>query len=441
MLRVVICGTLGAAGEVRPLIAVGAELARRGHAVLFVGNPYYERTAVDAGLTFTPVGTVADQERLMADDGLFGGGADVKSGRLIFNQHYFDKLADHYRVIDQALQSFGRAIVVGQDAAASMVAEKRLLPRVRLVIAPGRMPSRFDPPHPERLLPAWARWITRTPRRMTALDRLRDLRQGVLTRESHRMPVFPETHPLPVLRRQLDLPALDASRGNRARLVLCLWPDWFAAPQRDWPAEAVTVGFPLEGNSGSAEPGDDGGAGGRPRPIVATTGSLARGQFEFFSKVAAACARLGRPGVLVTPHRDHVPRELPPRVTYMPYAPFDELFQGASMVIHHGGIGTTARALWAGVPQIAAPMRGEQFDVGNRVVRLGVAEMLSIDDVAVDHLARLVSAMTSSERIRRACERWRLRLAREDGVCQAGNLIEALQDQVAGARSRGSDVA
>ncbi|MDE3084078.1 MAG: glycosyltransferase [Verrucomicrobiota bacterium] len=49
----------------------------------------------------------------------------------------------------------------------------------------------------------------------------------------------------------------------------------------------------------------------------------------------------------------------------------DQLFRHASMVIHHGGAGTTASALHAGLPQIVAPHIGDQNFFGGEVERLG----------------------------------------------------------------------
>ncbi|MBC8009446.1 MAG: hypothetical protein H7067_05050, partial [Burkholderiales bacterium] len=49
----------------------------------------------------------------------------------------------------------------------------------------------------------------------------------------------------------------------------------------------------------------------------------------------------------------------------------DQLFQHASAIIHHGGAGTTASALHAGVPQIVVPHIGDQNFFGSEVERFG----------------------------------------------------------------------
>jgi vancomycin aglycone glucosyltransferase len=49
----------------------------------------------------------------------------------------------------------------------------------------------------------------------------------------------------------------------------------------------------------------------------------------------------------------------------------DQLFRHASAVVHHGGAGTTASVLHAGIPQIVVPHIGDQNFFGSEVERLG----------------------------------------------------------------------
>lgn len=52
--------------------------------------------------------------------------------------------------------------------------------------------------------------------------------------------------------------------------------------------------------------------------------------------------------------------------------PHDQLFQRVSVVVHHGGAGTTASSLAAGRPSIVVPFFGDQFFWGNMVHRAGI---------------------------------------------------------------------
>jgi UDP:flavonoid glycosyltransferase YjiC (YdhE family) len=65
--------------------------------------------------------------------------------------------------------------------------------------------------------------------------------------------------------------------------------------------------------------------------------------------------------------------DLPDAVYKIDYAPYGWLFPKMGMVIHHGGSGTTAFALRAGVPSCAVPLIGfDQIYWGRRITALGV---------------------------------------------------------------------
>ena len=55
------------------------------------------------------------------------------------------------------------------------------------------------------------------------------------------------------------------------------------------------------------------------------------------------------------------------------YAPYSTVFPRAAVNIHHGGIGTSAQALRAGLPQLVRPQAYDQFDNARRLIDLGVA--------------------------------------------------------------------
>jgi UDP:flavonoid glycosyltransferase YjiC (YdhE family) len=78
---------------------------------------------------------------------------------------------------------------------------------------------------------------------------------------------------------------------------------------------------------------------------------------RFFSAAVDACQRLGRRGVLLTPFAEQVPPSLPQTVKHFDYIPFSRILPRSAALVHHGGIGTTAQGLRAGVCQIV-----EQFE-------------------------------------------------------------------------------
>jgi rhamnosyltransferase subunit B len=421
----------GSSGDVLPYVALGWELQRRGHTVRVVANPHYETAVQSAGLSLVPVGTREDHGALQGDASMWD--RSQKSVEQVYHDHYYPHLRSYYEAVAGTCDGT-RMVIVGGEVASATFAEASGIPFVNVACSPGMSRfarSRHDPQHPERVLPSWARWFARSGRRLALLYGLNALRRGRASAGGS-SPAIPVDHPLARLRASVGLapePQL------RPRLALCLWPEWFAAPQPDWPVEAVATGFPFYPRPAAAGPASPQG----DRPILVTTGSVAGSQFGFYSAAIAACTRLGRRAILVSPNRDHVPRDLPAGIEYVPHAPFHEIFHQIALVVHHGGIGTASYALAAGVPQVVMPMRGDQFDNGNRLERLGVAAMLSYQKAGPVGLARAIRSMLESERVRERCRLWQRRIDVDAGLRVGADRIEGLfESEARGVTPRGS---
>ena len=84
--------------------------------------------------------------------------------------------------------------------------------------------------------------------------------------------------------------------------------------------------------------------------------------------------------------------DLPDNIFKIDYAPYGWLFPKMSAVVHHGGSGTTAFGLRAGVPSLIVPFLFDQFYWGRRVLTLGVGpKPIPFRKLSV---ARLVEALT-----------------------------------------------
>lgn len=152
--------------------------------------------------------------------------------------------------------------------------------------------------------------------------------------------------------------------------ILCLWPRWFAPPVGRLPAKAKFTGFPIAFSQKDR-------IGPRSDVLVFTRGSVSTRPREFFAAAIECCRLLKRRGLLVAPHGEDVPANLPPEVTHVPYADVIDVFARSAAVVHHGGMGTIACGNRAGIRQLALPMIGEQFDLANRMRRMGVGRTFS----------------------------------------------------------------
>jgi UDP:flavonoid glycosyltransferase YjiC (YdhE family) len=215
---------------------------------------------------------------------------------------------------------------------------------------------------------------------------------------------------------------------NSPMRVLGLFPDWFAPPQPDWPAQTVLTGFPLYDEAGTTpmdaevsrflESGE--------KPVAFTPGSAMWQGHAFFATAAEACRAAGLRGILLSRHRDHIPLSLPPGVIHAHYAPFSELLPHCAAIVHHGGIGTSGQALAAGVPQILMPMSHDQPDNAARLVRAGVARVLPPRIFTTDRLGRTLTDLLADPAAREACPRYAKRVRENDAIAAACDQIERL---------------
>ena len=76
---------------------------------------------------------------------------------------------------------------------------------------------------------------------------------------------------------------------------------------------------------------------------------------RYFEESVAAARALGVRAMLVTNFPEQVPADLPSHVKTFGYLPFSDLLPHAAMLVYHGGIGTLAQTIKAGIPHLVVP--------------------------------------------------------------------------------------
>ncbi|MGH8088726.1 MAG: glycosyltransferase, partial [Stenotrophomonas sp.] len=114
--------------------------------------------------------------------------------------------------------------------------------------------------------------------------------------------------------------------------------------------------------------------------------------------------------------------------------PHEALFPRCSIVIHHGGSGTTHSACRAGVPSLVMPFAADQFFWAARLQEMGVAaEPLSPKRLDAQTLGRAIAVPEHADTRARASALGRA-MATENGVGTAVSLIQQMQSPTAKAR-------
>jgi len=141
-------------------------------------------------------------------------------------------------------------------------------------------------------------------------------------------------------------------------------------------------------------------------------------------------ARCGRQALILTGWSGYAPRcaGQDGNVFVIGDAPHDWLFPRVSAVIHHGGAGTTAAALRAGVPSVILPFFFDQGFWGRRLAACGLGpQPIPFYRLSTATLARALDAADSSHDMRCRLLRLSTKLRQEDGVGRAVAILgEAL---------------
>jgi len=359
----IILASVGTDGDLFPFVGLGETLCSRGYRVTLLANEHVGSIASEAGLGFHPLVSNSETHELYSNPNFWH---PLKAPFVIakwgerFVQRQYELLA--------RLAIGQNTIIVASVGilAARLLNEKTGTPLVSIMLQPWMIPSAFAPPQMMGGigLPSWA---------PASISKLYWRMAGVVF-------YFLAGRSLNRVRAPLDLKPIRRvfqwwlSPG----LVLGMFPEWFGPPQADWPAQIKTVGFPMhDGRPQSELPKAllEFCAAGHP-PVVFTFGTGMMHAAEMFRAAIEACRMLKIRGLFVTKYRQQLPEVLPDFVRHCEFAPFQKLFPLCAAVVHHGGVGTVAKALAAGAPQLILPLAFDQMDNGIRVKRLGAGDWL-----------------------------------------------------------------
>jgi UDP:flavonoid glycosyltransferase YjiC (YdhE family) len=136
---------------------------------------------------------------------------------------------------------------------------------------------------------------------------------------------------------------------------------------------------------------------------VFTPGTSFQHGEDFFKVSVEACQMLNKRGLLLTTHKGQIPKNLPNAVCHVEYVPFGPLLPYTAAVVHHGGVGTLAQALKAGIPQLIRPVAQDQPDSAARLEQLGVAARLCLRHYTGKNVAEKLNYLLTSNSVREAC--------------------------------------
>lgn len=405
--------TYGSRGDFQPFLALALGLRKAGHAVRLAGPGRFADSAAAHAVPFAGLaGDPAEISRRLNDAG-------ANTFRMVGAiRNYIFAIAP--QVVHQVREAVADADLVVHSflftAGAHTFARQQGIPDVSVQTFPMFAPTRAFPNVaaaglPPGALSYFSHWFAAQVFRYggaSGYQRLRRESTGELPRRLH----WP-------FRRVDDRPL--------SPLVFAYSPTVLPPPD-DWTSPHVHVpGYFFLDEPAYAPPPAlvDFLAAGDP-PVCISFGSMVNRDSERIGRAAqAALARTGRRGIVLTGWGGWRPEKAPGNTLYLDEAPHAWLFPRCAAVVHHGGAGTTAAGLRAGVPNVVVPFAGDQPFWGKRVAALGAGpDPLPVRKLGPDSLTAALERALKDESIRRAAAEVGAQIQAEDGVGQAVQLIE-----------------
>jgi UDP:flavonoid glycosyltransferase YjiC (YdhE family) len=421
--------TFGTLGDVNPLIALALELRRRGHDPVLAVPEMFRSRIEPLGIGFHRIRPDQDP----TDSRLVAMIYDIKKGtERGLREFLFPAIRESYEDLMAAVRpedgpnssnAPADLLVSGELAyAAPIVAEVTGIPWASHVLAPFSFFSAYDPP----VLPPYPT-LAKVQAMVPGMGHIIARFARYVTREW--------SEPIYRLREQLGLPPGDDPIFDAkfsSQLVLALFSSVLGEPQPDWPPATRTCGFVFyDGDAGNLDlpPALEAFLDAGTPPLVFTLGSAAvLDAGDFYEQSALAAEKLNQRAVLLvgSDPRNLPAHKVPPSICVAPYAPYSKLFPRASLIIHQGGVGTTAQVLRAGKPMLVMPYSHDQPDNARRVRRLGVAKVIQRHRYEANSAAKLIEEILAEPKYKERAAAIGHQLQGEDGVHSAANALESL---------------
>jgi len=349
----------GSRGDVEPSVAVGRELLRRGHDVCMAVPPDLVSFAEAAGLATVPYGPIV--EALLNEDFVRNLWTQLFRNPIRSLRELWEPIARYWGETSATLTSLadGADLLstgLNFEQAAANVAEYYDIPLIALHHFPMRANGQLVPSLPSPLVRSAG-----------------TLTEWLFWRSTHKVE---DTQ-----RRELGLPKATGPSprriAERKSLEIQAYDEFcfpgLAAEWAKWDGRRPFIGtLTMELTTDADDEVASWSAAGTP-PICFATGSIpVESPADTVEMISAACAQLGERALVCfggtdfshVPHFDHVKVVGP--VNYA------ATFPACRAVVHHGGSGTTAASLRAGIPTLILWSSADQPYWGNQLKRLKV---------------------------------------------------------------------
>lgn len=401
---------IGSRGDVQPFVALAQGLMRAGHKATLASHPIMRELTESFGVPFAPIGPDIDlAKEVAAIRGRSRSAAIALIRAMRFGLNMVEQSHDDIMALCKPEGGYkvDMLVVSAQSAAGKNEADKLKLPYVSVTLMPWAI-TWSDPKRP--LL-----------RRMAygAMDGL----VGLIT-----------TRPLNRIRKRQGLPPVGKEGFTSKQLNLIpVSPAVFQANPY-WESRHRLVGYWFVDELSAWEPPADLRSfleDGEP-PLVVSLGAMGLdgGQPGTAQLFVSAIELAGHRAIIQGWEKILNESSLPPIIFAAGSLPHGWLLPRCAGIVHHGGFGTTAASLRAGIPALIIPHVIDQFYWGQRVHELGAGpKPISRSKLDVEGLAEALTELISNGSLRDTASRLGEQIRSEHGVDEAVSLIEKVFGQ------------
>lgn len=409
--------TIGSLGDLHPPMGLAKEMQRRGHTVTLAVSEYYRDYIESAGLQFKAVRpNIEPHNKLILRAVL----EPIHGSRILHEDYIFPSMAQYYDDLYPLVKESDLFVSSILGYAAPLLAKTTGTPWVNALLSPMALWSAYEPP----ILPPirWFRFLWgKTPK----------LNRFILNSIFRSFDSMGES--MQLLREKVGLPRVNLyTEGQQSQpLLLCLWSSLFGARQPDWPSSALATGFvfydpkahlplsqEIEHFLSQGEP-----------PLVFTLGSTMVEDALAHIELFAEAAKKSHQRAIITVGKSHIQKFHPKntsKILFIDYAPYEKLFPRASLIIHQGGVGTSAQALKSGRPMIVTPTVMDQIDNAFRIKQMGAGTFILHHQLNVERLVEEIKKLQKRTSTIENCKFIKSEIDRETGVERAADALEQL---------------
>lgn len=188
---------------------------------------------------------------------------------------------------------------------------------------------------------------------------------------------------------------------------------WFLDSASDWTPPSDLMAFLEDG----------------PPPVYIGFGSMSnQDPAETTNLCLEALARTQQRGIMLSGWGGLSKENLPDTVFMANSIPHSWLFQRVGAVVHHGGAGTTAAGLRAGVPSILIPFGADQSFWGERVAQLGVGpQPIPRKKLTVERLTEAIQKAITDQTMRQRAADLGSKIQAENGIARAVAIVQDIE--------------